>query len=149
MSDPFVHFKVMVKERASDLILREGERPAIRVEGKIRFLSDERFTPEESEALLAAILSAEEIATFRVLMEKDVAFVVPGVGRFRANLFVQRKRFGFVFRHVHERVPSIEELHLPGRPLSEARAAAPRARPRHGHRGLGQVDDAGRRSSSG
>ena len=80
MPDPFVHFKVMVKERASDLILREGERPAIRVEGKIRFLSDERFTAEDAEALLAAILSPEEIAAFRVVMEKDVAFVVPGIG---------------------------------------------------------------------
>ena len=50
MNDPFVHFRVMVKERASDLVLREGERPAIRAEGKIRFLSDERVTPEEAEA---------------------------------------------------------------------------------------------------
>ncbi len=56
MSDPFIHFKVMVKERASDLILREGERPAMRCEGKIRFLSDERFTPEDAEALLSASL---------------------------------------------------------------------------------------------
>jgi twitching motility protein PilT len=119
MSDPFVHFKVMVKEKSSDLILREGERPAIRVEGKIRFLSDERFTPEDAEQLLSAILSAEEIATFRVVMEKDVAFVVPGVGRFRANLFMQRKRCGFVFRHVQERVPSMEDLHLPTGPISK------------------------------
>ncbi|MFO0934568.1 MAG: PilT/PilU family type 4a pilus ATPase [Planctomycetota bacterium] len=118
MSDPFIHFKVMVKERASDLILREGERPAMRCEGKIRFLSDERFTPEDAEALLAAILSAEEVAAFKVLMEKDVAFVVPGVGRFRANLFVQRRRYGFVFRHVQERVPKIEDLHLPVAPLT-------------------------------
>jgi twitching motility protein PilT len=113
MPDPFLHFKVMVKERASDLILREGERPSMRVEGRIRFLSDDRFTPEDAEALLTAILPAEEIAAFRVLMEKDVAFVVPGVGRFRANLFVQRRRHGFVFRHVQERVPTLEELHLP------------------------------------
>ncbi len=118
MSDPFVHFKVMVKEKASDLILREGERPAIRVEGKVRFLSDERFGQEDAEALLSAILSADEIAQFRVLQEKDVAFVVPGVGRFRANLFVQRKRPGFVFRHVNERVPTMEELHLPAAPLA-------------------------------
>jgi twitching motility protein PilT len=118
-ADPFGNFRVMVKERASDLILREGERPAIRVEGKVRFLTDERFTPEDSEALLAAILSTEEVAAFRVLMEKDVAFVVPGVGRFRANLFVQRKRMGFVFRHVHEVVPTIEDLNLPAAPLQK------------------------------
>jgi Tfp pilus assembly pilus retraction ATPase PilT len=91
----------------------------MRVEGKIRFLSDERFTPEDAEALLGAILSAEEIAAFKVLMEKDVAFVVPGVGRFRANLFVQRRRYGFVFRHVQERVPHIEDLHLPVAPLTK------------------------------
>jgi twitching motility protein PilT len=127
MSDPFLHFRVMVKERASDLILREGERPAIRVEGKIRFLSDDRFTPEDAEALLAAILSPDEVARFKVEMEKDVAFVVPGAGRFRANLFMQRKRCGFVFRHVNERVPSFEELHLP---------VAPAARLARIHRGL-------------
>ena len=108
----------MVKERASDLILREGERPAMRVEGKVRFLTDERFSGEEGEALLAAILSEEEIATFRVLTEKDVAFVVPGVGRFRANLFMQRKRCGFVFRHVQERVPTLDELNLPVPPIA-------------------------------
>jgi twitching motility protein PilT len=118
MSDPFIHFRVMVKERASDLILREGERPAMRVEGSVRFLTDERFSAEAAEQLLAAILSAEEIAKFHDDMEKDVAFVVPGVGRFRANLFMQRKRCGFVFRHVQERVPSIEELNLPVSPVS-------------------------------
>ena len=113
MSDPFVHFKVMVKEKSSDLILREGERPAIRVEGKIRFLSDERFTPEDAEQLLSAILSAEEIATFRVTMEKDVAFVVPGVGRFRANLFRDRKGIGAVFRQIPTEILSAEKLNLP------------------------------------
>src|SRR5262245_48263553 len=118
MPDPFEHFKVMVKERASDLILREGERPAMRVEGRVRFLGEARFTPENAEALLAAILPAEEIAAFKVLMEKDVAFVVPGVGRFRANLFVQRRRNGFVFRHVQERVPLLEELNLPVSPIA-------------------------------
>lgn len=116
--DPFVHFKVMVKERASDLILREGERPAMRCEGRIRFLSDERFSPEDADALLRAILGPDELDAFKVLMEKDVAFVVPGVGRFRANLFVQRRRYGFVFRHVQERIPQIEDLHLPVAPLS-------------------------------
>ena len=118
MPDPFVHFKVMVKERASDLILREGERPSMRIEGKIRFMSDERFSHEDAEALLAAILSPEDIAAFRVLMEKDVAFVVPGTGRFRANLSMQRRRAALVFRHVQERIPTLEELHLPVAPIA-------------------------------
>jgi twitching motility protein PilT len=115
--DAFVHFHVMVKEKASDLILRAGERPAMRVEGKIRFVSDERFSEEEAEALLVAVLPPEDVAVFRERMEKDVAFVLPGVGRFRANIFLQRRRLGFAFRHIRENLPSIEELHLPAGPV--------------------------------
>jgi twitching motility protein PilT len=116
--DLFVHFRVMVKEKASDLVLRAGERPAMRVEGKIRFLSDERFSEEESEALLSAVLTPEDVVVFREEMEKDVAFIIPGVGRFRANIFLQRRRLGFAFRHIRENVPTLEELHLPIGPVS-------------------------------
>jgi twitching motility protein PilT len=115
--DLFVHFRVMVKEKASDLVLRAGERPAMRVEGKIRFGSEERFTEEEAEALLAAVLPPEGVAEFRERMEKDVAFVVSGVGRFRCNIFLQRRRLGFAFRHIKENVPSLTDLHLPTRSI--------------------------------
>jgi twitching motility protein PilT len=124
-SDLFVHFRVMVKEKASDLLLRAGERPAMRVEGKIRFGSEERFSEEEAEQLLTAVLPPEGVAEFRDRMEKDVAFVVSGVGRFRANIFLQRRRLGFVFRHIKENVPSIADLHLPAKPVT-ALATLPR-----------------------
>ena len=124
-SDLFVHFRVMVKEKASDLLLRAGERPAMRVEGKIRFGSEERFSEEEAEQLLSAVLPPEGVAEFRDRMEKDVAFVVSGVGRFRANIFLQRRRLGFVFRHIKENVPSIADLHLPLKPVT-ALATLPR-----------------------
>lgn len=107
----------MVKERASDLsILHEGERPAMR-EGKIRFLSDERFTPEDAEALLSATLGGGR----GLQGPHGEGRRVRRPGRradFRANLFVQRRRYGFVFRHVQERVPKIEDLHLPVAPLT-------------------------------
>jgi twitching motility protein PilT len=111
------HFQVMVKEKASDLILRAGHRPAMRVEGAVRFLSDEPFAEPQSDALLQHILSPEERTQFGVLREKDTAFVIPGVGRFRANLLKQRRRTAFVFRHVKEMPPSIEDLHVPVAPL--------------------------------
>jgi twitching motility protein PilT len=112
--DVLVHFRVMVKEGASDLILRTGHRPVARIDGRMRFLSDELFTEEQGEILLDDILPEGEVEAFHESHEKDTAVVVPGVGRFRCNVLRQRRRTGFVFRHVKESVPSMEELYLPG-----------------------------------
>ncbi|MFV1958226.1 MAG: type IV pilus twitching motility protein PilT [Planctomycetota bacterium] len=106
-------FQAMVREQASDLILRAGHRPAIRVEGKVRFLAEEIFSDEQADRLLEQILSPEEIAEFRVAQEKDTAIVVPDVGRFRTNILRQRRQVAFVFRYVKDVVPGMEELHLP------------------------------------
>jgi twitching motility protein PilT len=115
--DVLVHFKVMVKERASDLILRTGHRPVARIEGKIRFLCEDIFTEEQAEGLLGHILAPEELLQFKVMREKDTAIVVPGVGRFRTNVLRQRRRTAFVFRHVKETIPSMEALLLPAAPI--------------------------------
>jgi twitching motility protein PilT len=115
--DVLALFQTMVQEQASDLILRTGLRPVARVEGKIRFLSDEPFTDEQAESLLQQILDDEERETFRKRHEKDTAVVIPGVGRFRANLLQQRRRSAFVFRYVKESVPSMDELYLPVEPM--------------------------------
>lgn len=117
--DILIHFKVMVKEQASDLILRTGHRPVARVEGRVRFLSEDIITEEQAEHLLEHVLTAEEIAQFRILKERDTAFVIPGVGRFRCNILKQRRRMAFVFRHVKESIPSMETLHLPVGPLQK------------------------------
>lgn len=117
LDDVFVHFHVMVKEQASDLILRTGHRPVARIEGKIRFLAEELFTEEQADALLAHVLDPEDVEAFRRSHERDTAFVLPGAGRFRCNILRQRRRTAFVFRHVKEVVPSMEELCLPVVPL--------------------------------
>lgn len=106
-------FQTMVQEQASDLILRAGHRPVARIEGKIRFLSDEVFTDDQTEELLEQILEPEDLISFHRNHEKDTAVVIPGVGRFRTNLLRQRRRSALVFRHVKEVVPTLEELHLP------------------------------------
>jgi len=117
LDDVLQHFQVMVKERASDLILRTGHRPVARIEGKIRFLTEEPFAEEHADRLLAHILGPDELMQFQVLKEKDTAIVLPGIGRFRANILRQRRRTAFVFRYVKEVVPSMEQLMLPTRPL--------------------------------
>ena len=113
LDDILAHFSTMVREGASDLILRTGHKPVMRVDGEIRFLSDALFGDEAGDILLAHILDEDEQADFRVRREKDTAFVVPGTGRFRCNILRQRRRTAFVFRHVKETVPSMEDLVLP------------------------------------
>jgi len=115
--DVLALFQTMVQEQASDLILRTGLRPVARVEGKVRFLSEEPFTDEQADDLLQQILDAEERELFRQRHEKDTAVVIPGVGRFRANLLQQRRRSAFVFRYVKESVPGMDELYLPVGPM--------------------------------
>ena len=113
LDDVLSLFGQMVQEGASDLILRAGHRPVMRVDGEIRFVTSKVLSEEESEALAEHILGAEQAAVFRDKQEKDTAFVVAGAGRFRANILRQRQRTAFVFRHVRETVPSMEDLHLP------------------------------------
>ncbi len=110
-------FKQMVDQEASDLILRTGHRVVTRVDGEIRFVGDEVFTDEQGDTLLAHILGPKELERFEDRNEWDTAFVVPGAGRFRCNIMRQRRRVAFVFRHVKETVPSLEDLYLPSAPL--------------------------------
>ena len=117
--DVLTLFETMVKEQSSDLILRAGHRPVARIEGRIRSLSDELFTEEQALDLLHYILTTEEASQFHDNWEKDTAMVVPGVGRFRCNILRQRRRTAFVFRHVHETVPGMMELHLPVDPVQK------------------------------
>ena len=114
LDDVLKLFGHMVQEGASDLILRAGHRPVMRVDGEIRCASNQVMSEEDSADLVTHILGVDDARAFYDTNEKDTAFVVPGVGRFRANLMRQRQRTGFVFRHVKETVPSMEELYLPG-----------------------------------
>ncbi len=111
------HFKTMVGAEASDVILRTGHKPVMRVDGEIRFIGDEILTEAQGELLLQHILEPAEVERFAARREWDTAFVVPGTGRFRCNILRQRRRTAFVFRHVKETVPTMESLLLPAAPL--------------------------------
>lgn len=119
LDDVLSNFHAMVEAQASDLILRSGHKPVMRVDGGIRFLSDTIFREEDGEALARHILSAEELEVFYNTHEKDTAFVVPGAGRFRCNMLRQRRQTAFVFRHVKEVVPSMADLLLPEETLQK------------------------------
>jgi len=107
-------FRTMVNEGASDLFIKTGSRPAIRVDGKIQFLSETPTTPEFShELLLASVASEVQRRKFEVEFEIDVGISIEDVGRFRLNLYRQQGDLAFVYRHIPSRIPKFVELGLP------------------------------------
>lgn len=108
----------MVIERASDLFIKVGGPPSLRIDGSIHFLDTEEIAPQDTQEILEII----EDSRRDPLPDKndiDTAYELPGIGRFRVNIFRQRGQLGFVFRHVVSQVPSFEDLSLPGEVLGE------------------------------
>ncbi|MFN9703482.1 MAG: hypothetical protein ACK595_01530, partial [Planctomycetota bacterium] len=105
--------RVMVKEGASDMLLKAGGCPAIRVAGTIRFLGDHALTSEAVRGYVSEVLNDRLRAEFERSGASDSAVALPGVGRFRCNLYRQRGSLSFTARHLKEHVPGAEELRLP------------------------------------
>jgi twitching motility protein PilT len=110
-------FRKMVDSEASDLFLSAGSRPAMRVDGSVRFMSGKALAPDYCKRLVEALARRPYDEIFLERKGIDLAVVLDGIGRFRANLFHQRGNIGCVFRHIKRKVPSFEELNLPARTL--------------------------------
>lgn len=106
-------FKLMVKQGASDLHLTTGAPPCMRIDGEIEKLEYRDLTAEECKALVLEILNEEQKVILANEWDLDCAYQVPGLGRFRCNIFFQRKGMGAVFRHIPETIKTMEELKLP------------------------------------
>jgi twitching motility protein PilT len=104
----------MVARGASDLHMSVGSKPAIRVRGHIERLEEiETLTAEDTQMLLYQILSSEQQKHFEIKRQLDFAHGVPGLARFRVNVFFQREAVGAVFRVIPEEIKTLEELGLP------------------------------------
>ncbi len=103
----------MVQRGGSDLHLKVGRPPTIRVAGELLQLDQAPLKPEELKALAEQIMTPRQVKEFAEHKEADFAIGVPGVGRFRTNVFQQRGTLAFVFRAIPYEVKSIEELQLP------------------------------------
>jgi twitching motility protein PilT len=97
---------------ASDLHLRAGMPPLIRVHGRLQILS-EADSLDGYEAALLALLTESQRQLFEARSDLDFAYEIPEVGRFRVNLLRQHKGVGAVFRLLPSRIRSLEELGLP------------------------------------
>src|SRR5215472_8906118 len=106
--------KVAVDQGASDLHLKVGSYPMMRVGGRLRPVTDDkRLDHEDVVAMSAAIMSTQQRQKFKQVQEVDLAYSVPGLGRFRCNIFQQRGTVGVVLRVIPMQVNTIDELGLP------------------------------------
>ena len=93
----------MVVENASDMFIKVGCPPSLRVDGAVQFLDCEEISPRKSQEFLEIIQDSRPDALPQKL-DIDTSYDLPGIGRFRVNIFHQRGQLGFVFRHVSQNV---------------------------------------------
>lgn len=106
--------KIAVERKASDIHLKVGSHPVIRIDGDLEPLNDlKRLMQEDTIAMAFSIMNARQKQRFKEEMEIDIAYSVPGLGRFRCNIFQQRGTVALVLRVIPARIRSIRELMLP------------------------------------
>src|SRR3954464_1929750 len=106
--------KIAVESGASDLHLKVGSYPMMRVRGSLRpAIEDKKLDHEDVVAMGAAVMSTTQRQKFKESQEVDLAYSVPGLGRFRCNIFQQRGTVGVVLRVIPMQIRTIEELALP------------------------------------
>src|SRR3954465_12215827 len=104
----------MAEERASDVHLSPGFRPAIRVRGRIVPLEEyEPLSPQQTRDTVYGLLNDDQRKRFESRKQLDLAYAVPGVARFRVNCFFQRGAISAAFRRIPHEIPRLDELGLP------------------------------------
>jgi twitching motility protein PilT len=110
-------FKQMMQEmlnrHSSDMHLRVGLRPTVRVDGRLVYIDDQILMPDDIDKILAQILTDEQRDRFHQKREMDLALSISKMGRFRINLYKQRGTVGIAIRQVNTKVPTFQELNLP------------------------------------
>lgn len=106
-------FKVMVEQKASDLHITSGAPPYLRLHGNMVALNYRELSNQDVQGLIFEILSEKQKKQFVEKWELDCAYAIPGLGRFRVNVFMQRKGLGGVFRVIPEKILTPQELNLP------------------------------------
>lgn len=106
--------KLSVQANASDVHLKTGLPAMFRVDGALMPLKEsERLTPEEGARLAYSLMSPPQKQHFEEENEIDIGYGIPGVGRFRVNIFRQRGTVGMVFRVIPFKIATLDDLKLP------------------------------------
>jgi twitching motility protein PilT len=106
--------RLMLDMGGSDLHITVGSPPGIRVRGELMAAEGYKsLSPRETQAMILSLLSEEQRKRFETELELDFAYSIPGLSRFRANVFQQRGSMGAVFRVIPLTIPTLDSLGLP------------------------------------
>ncbi|MCW5945779.1 MAG: type IV pilus twitching motility protein PilT [Fimbriimonadales bacterium] len=114
----------LVSKDASDLHIKAGLPPVMRIHGTLVRTNYPALSPEQTEALLKSILNEERFARLESFKELDLSYQVEGLSRFRVNMFWSRGELGAVFRVIPFKIKTIDELGIP--PITKSLALLPR-----------------------
>ncbi len=103
----------MVQQGASDLHLKVGRPPTLRLNGELSALEMPPLRPEDLKALAEQLMTPRQVKEFSEQKEADFAIGVPGIGRFRCNLYQQRGSLCYALRAIPYQARTIDELMLP------------------------------------
>jgi twitching motility protein PilT len=102
-----------VEQGASDVHVKVGSPPFMRLDGRLNKSGFDPVSPAETERIAFAIMPKQRAEEFLAIGEADFAYSVAGLGRFRVNVMRQRGSVGLVLRRVSQTIPSFEDLGLP------------------------------------
>lgn len=105
--------KLMVEKKGSDLFITVGFPPAIKIDGKVTPVSKTALTAENTKAMVYAIMNDKQLKEYEATKECNFAVAPVGIGRFRANAFIQQSFCGLVMRTIETDVPNLDKLGLP------------------------------------
>ncbi|HQX05643.1 MAG TPA: PilT/PilU family type 4a pilus ATPase [Zoogloea sp.] len=111
----FMHdlLRLMVQKNGSDLFITTNFPPAIKIDGKIIPQSNQQLTHTHTSELARVIMSDRQAQEFEATKECNFAISPPGIGRFRANAFIQQGQVGLVLRTIPQKIPTFDSLGLP------------------------------------
>jgi twitching motility protein PilT len=105
---------IAVKARGSDIHIKTGMPPIVRIDGRLRAIPNaERLTAENVMNMAMGIMNERQQKHFDENFEVDLAYGVPGLGRFRVSVYAQRGSIAMVFRAIPFGIPSLDALNLP------------------------------------
>ncbi len=124
-SNPVVEWlRTLVARNGSDLFLTAGFPPALKLDGKVVPLSEDKLSNADTQGLAKSVMTEKQWNGFVNTKEANFAIYDQEVGRFRVSVFMQQGRVGIVFRTINTQIPELGDLHLP--PILKDVAMMPR-----------------------
>ena len=105
--------KLLASENGSDLYLSTGAPPCAKFQGKLKPIGGDILKPGEIKDIAWEVIDAMQQAEFEQELEMNLALSLPGYGRFRVNIFMQRNEVGIVARNIVAEIPHWKDLRLP------------------------------------